>query len=692
MAKKNLLFEIGTEDLPSKNLRIFSEKIKKNIEENLKKNGINYSVIENYYTNIRLIFIVVSIDEEIIIEKKIVKGPPVEKCFDELGEPTKTALGFARKYQAELDDLSQKIIDNKEYFFYEKAQSIIKTKDILPNILERSLDNVEGQKKMRWGDSSILFIRPIRWMLLLLEDKHIETNILGVKTTNYTYGDKANSNNKIIINGIDKYFESLKKENIQIDQNKRRDIIKKNIATIVTDHQYDNRIDSELLDEVANMAEYPYVYKGHFPDRYLELPEEVLRYVIQDTQKYFMLYKDKKITNSFIGTSNVKINKNIVTGNERVINPRLDDARFFISKDLNNSIFEKKDLLKKVIFHKKLGSMFDKVQRISELSEHINNKSYRDKKLKHKEIAEVCKLDLISHMVVEIPSLQGYIGCYYAHKKGMHEDVANGIKEHYAPRNPEEEIPKGIDAQIVSIADKLDTIVGIFLINEKPTGTRDPLGIRRATNGLLRIMLKTNHRIDLADLINASYGIITKKFNILKDSENILPECNSFFKEKLFLIFKENYGFKDNVISSVIDNKNINPYDMMKKIEAIDSILENHEYDELFSNAKRVTNILKKSSGILSLNIKENLLRESSEIILYDTINNIKDELNSLLEEHSYLDYLQKLNILNACVKRFFEEVMINVDDQDIKLNRLSLLNITNNYYNNLANIAILGH
>jgi len=692
MAKKNLLFEIGTEDLPSKNLRIFSEKIKKNIEENLKKNGVNYSSLENYYTNIRLIFIVGSVDEEIIVEKKIIKGPPVEKCFDELGNPTKTALGFAKKYQAELDDLSQKIIDGKEYIFYEKPQSTIKTKDILSKILEASLDNIEGQKKMRWGNSNILFIRPIRWILLLLEDNHIEANILGVKTTNYTYGDKANSNNKIIVNSINKYFELLKKENIQIDQNIRRDIIKKDLATIVTDHQYDNRIDSELLNEVANMAEYPYVYKGRFPDKYLKLPEEVLRYVIQDTQKYFMLYRDRKITNSFIGVSNVKINKNIITGNERVINPRLDDARFFISKDLNNSIFEKKDLLKKIIFHKKLGTMFDKVGRISELSEYINNKSYKNKKLKHKEIAEVCKLDLISHMVVEIPSLQGYIGCYYAHKQGMHEDVANGIKEHYAPRNPEDEIPKSIDAQIVSIADKLDTIVGIFLINEKPTGTRDPLGIRRATNGLLRIMLKTNHRIDLTDLINSSYGIITNKLNILKDSKNLLPECNSFFKEKLFLIFKENYGFKDNVISSVIDNKNINPYDMMKKIEAINSILENHEYDELFSNAKRVTNILKKSSGILSVNIKENLLRESSEIILYDTINNIKDELNSSLEEHSYLDYLQKLNILNACVKTFFEEVMINVDDQDIKLNRLSLLNITNNYYNNLANIAILGH
>ena len=692
MAKKNLLFEIGTEDLPSKNLRIFSEKIKKNIEENLKKNGVNYSTLENYYTNIRLIFIVSSVDEEIIIEKKIIKGPPVEKCFDELGKPTKTALGFAKKYQAELDDLSQKTIDGKEYIFYEKPESTIKTKDILPRILETSLDNIEGQKKMRWGNSSILFIRPIRWILLLLENKHIEANILGVKTTNYTYGDKANSNNKIIVNSIDKYFESLENEKIQIDQNKRRDIIKKNIATIVTDHQYDNRIDSEILNEVTNMAEYPYVYKGRFPDEYLELPEEVLRYVIQDTQKYFMLYRDKKITNSFIGVSNVKINKNIIIGNERVINPRLDDARFFISKDLNNNIFEKKDLLKKIIFHKKLGTMFDKVGRISELSEYINNKSYKNKKLKHKEIAEVCKLDLISHMVVEIPSLQGYIGCYYAHKKGMHKDIANGIKEHYAPRNPEEEIPKSIDAQIVSIADKLDTIVGIFLINEKPTGTRDPLGIRRATNGLLRIMLKTNHRIDLTDLINSSYGIITNKLNILKDSKNLLPECNSFFKEKLFLIFKENYGFKDNVISSVIDNKNINPYDMMKKIEAINSILENHEYDELFSNAKRVANILKKSSGILSVNIKENLLRESSEIILYDTINNIKDKLNSSLEEHSYLDYLQKLNILNACVKTFFEEVMINVDDQDIKLNRLSLLNITNNYYNKLANIAILGH
>ena len=693
MVNKKLLFEIGVEDLPSKNLDIFSEKIKKSIEENFKKNSISFLSINNFYTNIRLVFIVNEISEEIILGKKIIKGPPLAKCYDNSNNPTKTGLGFAKKYKTELHLLKEEEIDGQKYILYERPESRIKIKDILPNIIEESINKVEEQKKMRWSSVDISFIRPIRWILLMLDNKHLPATILGVATNNYTYGNKINSSEKIRINNYDEYFTLLKKENVEIDREVRKDIIQKEIHNIILSNEFEENIDNELVDERSNMVEYPYVFLGTFPKKYLDLPREVLEYVIQDTQKYFLVYQKKEITNFFIGISNVKINKNIVKGHERVINPRLDDAQFFISKDLSSNIFEKKDFLKRLIFHKNLGSMFDKVQRITELSSYINTQSYTDKKLLFKEIAEICKLDLISNMVVEIPKLQGYIGSYYASKLDINSIVSDGIKEHYAPRNPEDDIPISVDAQIVSMADKLDTVVGIFLVKEKPTGTRDPLGIRRSVNGFLRILLKTNYSINLTQLINTASRVISCKFHGLKDNKAGLSDCHLFFKEKLVSILKEDYGFEEILILSVLNNnKIINPYEALKKIKSIETILVNSDYHELFSNAKRISNILKKSNSNLSLNIKKNLLRESSEKILYNAINGIRDELESSLEKNDYEEYFKKLNTLNDFIKIFFEEVMINDDDEDIRLNRLSLLYLINSYYKNIANFAILSH
>ena len=691
MEKKKLLFEIGLEDLPAKNLNIFSEKLKKNIEENFFQNNIDFESIDNFYTNIRLIFLVNNINEEIILEKKLIKGPPLDKCFDQLGKPTKTGLGFAKKYGSSIEDLSEKELDGKKYLYYEKPETIINVKDKLPNILEDSINKVEEQKKMRWGSSKISFIRPIRWMLLLLEKENISSQILGIKTEDYTFGNKSLSGKKIQIRSIEEYFIKLKSANIEINHKNRQKIIQDEIENIIDKNGYDKKIDLKLISELTNMVEYPYIYLGKFPKKYLDLPDEVLTYVIQETQKYSLVFKSNKITNNFIGVSNVIANKNIIQGNERVINPRLDDAQFFISKDLSNNIFKNKEFLKRVIFHKKLGSMFDKVQRIIEISNYINAQSYQNKKLLCKEIAEVCKLDLISNMVVEIPKLQGYIGSYYANKIGLDPIVADGIKDHYAPRNPEDNLPKSSDAKIVSLADKLDTIVGIFLVKEKPSGTRDPLGIRRSVNGVLKILLEINYSIDLTKLINEVHRVIYCKLNNLKDNQNALNDCETYIKEKLFSLFKENYNYEDNVIRSVVDNtKNINPHQSQKKIKAINTILTNDDYQQLFSNAKRVSNILKKSNLALTGNIKENLLRESSEKILYNTIIKIEDDLKILLAKSDYENYLKELNSLNSCIKTFFEEVMINDKEEGIKLNRLSLLSLINNHYNNLANIAIL--
>jgi glycyl-tRNA synthetase beta chain len=546
---------------------------------------------------------------------------------------------------------------------------------------------------MRWGDSNTSFIRPIRWLLLLLGDENIHLKMMGIETQEYTFGNKSLSNKKIKINDVDDYFSKIKNEEVEISQNKRKEIIKNEIEAIIESNFYDKAIDLQLVDELANMTEYPYVFLGKFPEKFLDLPQEVLKYVIQDTQKYSLVFKKKKIINYFIGISNVKINKNIIQGNERVINPRLDDAQFFISKDLDSNIFQNKEFLKRVIFHKKLGSMFEKVQRITKISSYINNESYQDEKLLHKDIAELCKLDLISNMVVEIPKLQGYIGSYYALKSGINNIVAEGIKDHYAPRNPEDSIPKSIDAQIVSIADKLDTIVGMFLANEKPSGTRDPLGIRRSTNGLLKILLNTNQSINMTLLVNKVYDIISLNFNDLKKNKKGLDDCHIYFKEKLISLLIENYNFKDNVVMSVINNnKNINPYEILKKIEAINTILANDDYQKMFNNAKRVANILKKSDLVPTRVINENLLRESSEKILYNKITEIEEELNSSLEDNNYVEYLKKLNSLSACTKIFFEDVMINDKDENIKLNRLSLLYLINSYYTNLANVANLAY
>ena len=691
MAKKNLLFEIGLEDLPAKNLNIFSEKIKKNIENNFLKNQITFRSIDNFYTNLRLVFFVKEIEENIIKQKKEIKGPPYDNCFDENGLPNKVGLGFAKKYNTEINSLYKKKIDNKNYLFYEQPERISKIKEILPSILEDSLESIEDQKKMRWGDSEVYFIRPIRWMLLVLNDEIIFSEILRIKSGNITYGNKCLSCNPIKIKNTSEYFSKIKEKGVEIDQGIRKKIIQTDIENIIKKNKFDNEIDSNLIDELTNMIEYPYIYLGKFPEKYLDLPNKVLKYVIQDTQKYSLVQKNKKIINYFVGISNIEINQSIVKGNERVINPRLDDAKFFISKDLQDNIFGKKDFLKRIVFHKKLGSMFDKVQRISEISSYINTQSYRDNKLKFKEIADLCKLDLISNMVVEIPKLQGYIGSFYAKKSNFDEVVANGIKEHYSPKNPEDDIPKSVDAQIVSMADKIDTIVGIFLVNEKPSGTRDPLAIRRSTNGLLRVLLGTDHSISLTKLVDATYKVISCKFTNLRNNKEALTDCHIFLKDKLITLFEEDYRFRSDLISSVINNgTDINPFKALKKITALDSIIENKDYEQLFLNAKRVSNILKKSKVDSQVSIDENLLKESSEKFLYSSFKENEENLKSLFENGLYKEYLKEINELNSYVVKFFDEVMINDNEEEIKLNRISLLTLINKSYTSLANLAIL--
>ena len=691
MVTKNLLFEIGVEDLPSKNIKSFLEKIKNNIEVNLDKNNIKFSESKFYFTNLRLIFLVNDVTDEIIHEKKLIKGPPLNKCFDKQNNLTKTGEGFAKKHNVNFNELNTKEIKGEDYVFFEKPELLIKTSNIIPQILEKALLEVEEQKKMKWGSADIFFIRPIRWMLLIFGDEPISAEILSIKTDNFTYGHRWLSNKKMQIQDQKHFFDFLKTQNIMYDHVKRKDFILENVKKIISKEKCDEKIQEELLEELSAMTESPHFYLGRFPEKYLELPSEVLEYVIQDTQKHFLLYQDGKITNRFVGLSSLKINQNILNGNEMVIKPRLDDALFFISKDLSNNIFNKHEDLRKVVFHKKLGSIDDKVKRLLSLSDYINSQCFFGKGKNYKDLVKICKLDLISNMVVEIPKLQGYIGSYYASKSGFDKNIANGIREHYLPIKTNDPIPENVDSQIVSIADKLDTIVGIFLANEKPTGTRDPLGIRRSTNGVLKVLLDGKIYIDLQNLIEKSSNLFLKNKQHLAENKESLDDCKNFFKEKLFSILKDDFRFNDSVIQSVLwYNKVLDPYTILNKVISVDNVFGNSNFTDLFSNAKRVSNILKKSKSNFSPNIKENLLRESSEKILYNEINGIQVQLDLYLTAKNYEDYLDQLNILNKYIANFFDEVIVNADEEDIKLNRLSLLARIDNFYNNIGNIATL--
>ena len=689
METKDLLFEIGVEDLPPKNLNSFLEKIKKNIEANLSKESINFSECKFFYTNLRLIFVLQDVITSVNHEKKLIKGPPLSKCFDEENKLTKTGSGFAKKHNISFDQLKKLEKDGVEYVFYEKPKFSQHTKDLLPSILENSLIGVEEQKKMKWGKANIFFIRPIRWMLLFFGDECIQTSILNIKTKNYTYGPRWLSKGKVIIKNQDQFFLFLKDSKIIFDQEQRKRLIEEKVIEIIKSENCEEIIETELIDELSCMTESPYLYLGNFPKKYLDLPEKVLEYVIQDTQKHFLLRKDGNIINKFIGLSSIEINKELIRGNETVINPRLDDAKFFITKDLSNNIFNKKEDLKKVIFHKKLGSVHDKIKRLAILAEHINKYYFMNNGKYFIDLIEICKLDLISNMVVEMPKLQGYIGSYYAQQQGFNEKISDGISQHYLPVNPEDQIPRNIDAQIVSIADKLDTVVGIFLANEKPTGTRDPLGVRRSTNGLIRVLLEGKVHANIYDLIDVSKELFSENYKNLNQDLN--EDCKNFFKEKLFFILKDDFKFNDSEIKSVLWYSNyIDPYTMFRKVSTIHAALKNSDFIALFSNAKRISNILKKSKLKISHEIDENLLRESSEKILYNEVNDIRNQLDSYLSTKDYEKYLNHLNILNKHITNFFDEVIVNADEEDVRLNRLSLLAKIENLYNQIGNIATL--
>ncbi len=685
------LLEIGTEELPYKFIPQAIEQLHSGFENFLNNNKIGFEKVDVYATPRRLAVIVSGLVEKSEDEIKVVKGPIAKIAYDENGSLTKAGEGFAKKNGVAPEDLY--VEDN-----YVHAKIVVKGKSIVELLKENVpviFSKLQGAHFMRWGYNDQKFSRPIKWIVSLLDKEEVEVKIIDKVSSNVSRGHRFAQQN-VIIGHPDDYVEIMRNCCVIVDQNERKQIIiekaKAEAAKLGAEPYYTD----DLLDEVTFITEYPVPATCEFSDEYLKLPEELVVTVMAVHQRYFALYKDGKLINKFITMTNYIGDEfaNIKAGNVRVIKARLDDAVFFFNEDTKKPLKDYVEDLKGVTFQKGMGTVYDKTQRIIYLSKDIA-KELGAASADIERTALLCKADLVTQLVFEFTELQGYIGSDYARVSGENEKVVEGIKEHYFPLNAESETAKGIEGQVVGIADKLDTICAVFADGKKPTGSSDPLGVRRAALGIIRTILDNNLKVNVADLIRKDMLLLPVSIEtspeknalqkiadtVKKNVARIVPqqcpqEINEFFVQRLIIFLSDKYN--KNVLEACASNKNPME-DLADYIERV-KVVSTLDNPALLEAANRVIRILKEDS---KSQVNRDLFKETSEGMLYR-------EIQTVDENADYTTYLNQLIAINPAVEKFFEDVLVMDKDEKVKENRLALLTMLKKKYEKLTDFSKL--
>ena len=658
------LLEVGTEELPYKFIPQAIEQLNNNFKNFLNDNKIKFSDIKVYATPRRLAVIIDGLETKTADEEKLIKGPIKTVAYDESGNLTKAGEGFLRKNNLSKEDLF--VQDN-----YLHAKIILKGKSIAELLKENVpaiFMKLQGSHFMRWGYNDEKFSRPIKWIVSILDNEEVKIKIIDKESSIYSRGHRF-SEQKVLIDNPKNYLDIMKKVYVIADQNERRQIIidkaKETAASVGAEPYYTD----DLLEEVTFITEYPVPALCEFDPRYLDIPEEVTVTVMAVHQRYFALYKNGKLINKFITMTNYIGDefKNVQAGNVRVIKARLDDAVFFFNEDTKKPLADYVEALKGVTFQKGMGSMYDKTQRLIEISRKIA----RDLNIPDADIvrtAQLCKADLTTNLVFEFTELQGFIGADYARVSKENDKVVNGIKEHYFPLNAESETAKGIEGQIVGIADKIDTVCAVFAAGKKPTGSSDPLGVRRAALGVIRTVLDSGLNIDVDKYIKEC-------LKILPVQKDCADEVNEFFIQRMIIFLSEKYN-KNVLEACAVKNPLKDIADYAQRVQ----IVKDLNAPLLVENANRVIRILKDNSFN---NIDEKYFKEDAEKSLYNEILKIEETTN-------YQIYLQKLEQLNPFVTKFFNDVLVMDNDENVKNNRLALLTLLKEKYNFITDFAKL--
>lgn len=656
------LLEVGTEELPYKFIPSAIEQLNKGFTTFLNDNKVKFSNVKVYATPRRLAVIVDGLENKTEDEEKIVKGPIAKVAFDEAGNLTKAGEGFARKNNLSKEDLY--VEDN-----YVHAKIVIKGKPIA-ELLQENVPSIfmklQGSHFMRWGYNDEKFSRPIKWIVSILDENEVKIKIIDKESSNHSRGHRF-STQDILIKHPDNYVEEMKKAHVIVDQAERKQIIvekaKEEAAKLGAVPYYTD----DLLEEVTFITEYPVPAVCEFDPVYLDIPEEVTVTVMAVHQRYFALHKDGKLINKFITMTNYIGDefKNIKAGNVRVIKARLDDAVFFFKEDTKKPLVDYVEALKGVTFQKGMGTMFDKTQRLIKLSNAIAG----DLNVPTKDVertALLCKADLTTNLVFEFTELQGFIGADYARVSKEDDKVVQGIKEHYFPLNAESETAKGLEGQIVGIADKIDTVCAVFAAGKKPTGSSDPLGVRRAALGVIKTILDGELKIDVDKYIKEA-------LKLLPVQRDCADEVNEFFVQRMIIFLADKYS--KNVLEACSKKNPLK--DIADYVQRVQVVSEMNS-PQLNENANRVIRILKDSTGE---NVNEKYFVEPIEKILYNAINNIDENVN-------YNKYLEELESLNSTVSKFFEDVLVMDKDENVKNNRIALLSVLKGKYEHLTDFS----
>jgi len=692
---KDLLIEIGTEELPPKALQTLSKAFTAGVVAGLKEASLEASEVISYAAPRRLAILLKDVPTKQADQSVERKGPAKAAAFDADGNPTKAVEGFAHSCGVAPQELDEIETPKGTWLIFKQEVAGKNTSELLPEIVSQSLAKLPIPKRMRWGASDIEFVRPVHWIVMMQGSEIIEGEILGVASSNTTKGHRFHHPETITIKQASSYAEQLRETgHVIANFNERRDEVQKQAEATAKKLGGVAQLDRVLLDEVTGLIELPIAVSGSFGKEFLDIPQECLISSMQDHQKYFpVVDADGKLLPYFITTSNIK-SKNpdaVRQGNERVIRPRFADAKFFWDQDCKVTLESRRESTKKIIFQQKLGTLYEKTERVAKLAGEIADWINSDK-TQALRAAELSKCDLTSEMVNEFAELQGIMGCYYAKHDGETEGVANAMREQYQPGFAGDIIPAGEIGKILSLADKVDTLVGIFAIGMKPTGSKDPFSLRRTALGILRILIEGEINIPYNFLIEVATQNLHDKvaFSSQDELASFFTEVSSFMIGRLKAYYKDQ-AIDSNTVESVTSiDDSYTPLDMDYRIKAVSSFKSLPEAESLAAANKRISNILKKVDGDIAKSVDESLLEESAEKALYQAVTAQQTKVAPLFASGDYSSALTSLASLRDDVDNFFDGVMVMADDENLKNNRLALLNQLRNLFLNIADLSRL--
>jgi glycyl-tRNA synthetase beta chain len=694
--RHDFLVEIGAEEMPPKSLEALGEAFRDGLVAGLEAAGLSHSAAKAYFTPRRLAVAVPKLLDKQPEQRVERRGPPVSAAFDSAGHPTRAATGFAESCGVGVEELTR-IKDAKgEFLFCRTTRAGEPAAKLLPGIVQAALDSLPIARRMRWGDGTAQFVRPVHWVVMLHGDSVVAGEILGIAAGRMTRGHRFHTKKPIALRTPGGYLAALEKGFVRADFEARRERIRAGVLAAAEAEGGTAVVDPAVLDEVTALTEWPVPIAGHFEPRFLELPPEVLVATLQDHQRYFPLRgTDGKLMPRFVAVANLESRdpSQVRAGNERVVRPRLADAAFFYAADRRATLYSRRESLAAVTFQAQLGTLADKTARITALATQIARVAGKDAGTAQR-AAELAKCDLLTAMVGEFPELQGVMGRYYAVHDGEPAEVAAALAEQYLPRFAGDTLPATGAGLALAVADKLDTLVGIFAIGQKPTGTRDPYGLRRSALGVLRILIETGIAVDLRELIRSALDSVAADLARLggkPPAEGLAEEIYDYMMERLRAWYLEAGGsVTTEMFDAVLDTRPASPLDFDNRLRALAGFLQLPDAAGLTAANKRIANILRKAGEQPSPRVDPGLLTDPHERRLAAEVEALRLDVERLVTARRYADALTRLASLRGSVDAFFDHVLVMAADVRVRANRLALLAALSRLFLHMANLSRL--